>query len=235
MARERPEPKPEGAPAYMAQFTALMTILLAFFITMLTLGQARTSQYKSSGFGYIKNAFGTGGGVGLLPFWRSMMKKYPKINKNTQDSKDARFLGYMKGSFQSDRFDADGIGGTEVEKRGYSIRITSDVMFDPGRLVLTSDARAFLDRMAGVFANLPNHVLTACCYSSTGDSKKDHTLAAERAAVIARYLEEQGRIPRHRIRSVGYAHERYIGPHRNKKAQQATVFLVRKVSERRRI
>ena len=232
MPVKRRKPKAEGAPAYMAQFTALMTILLAFFICLLTVGQDRVSNYKKTGYGYIRNAFGSKGGVGLLPFWRSVMKRYPKVRKKKEEP-DAEFLGYMKGAFHADEFDADGISGADMEHRGSSIKIFTNIQFSGDRVALTAEAQVFLDRLAAVFVNLPDYVLTACCYSSTGgDVDKDRMLAAERAILIVRYLKDSGGVPVSRMRSAGYAHDYYLAPLDKGQTKEAVVFLVRKVARK---
>jgi hypothetical protein len=56
-----------GAPAYMAQYTALMTLLLAFFILLNVLSESKESGFKD-GIGQIRNAFGQVGGLGIFSY-----------------------------------------------------------------------------------------------------------------------------------------------------------------------
>ena len=69
---KRPEPPKESmAPAYFVQYSALWCLLLAFFITLLTLGSQKTAKFKV-GMGFLRDAFGFYGWLGFLPYWRKL-------------------------------------------------------------------------------------------------------------------------------------------------------------------
>lgn len=223
----RDPPPPDGAPAYMAQYTALMTILLAFFICMLTMGQQKASQYKKEGLGYIKNAFGAKGGLGIMPFWKTMMSGYPKVSADVE-GKDSGIQAYTKGSFASGSFDADGILRTEVQDRGYSVRIMTPITFDGENLIINKEARMFLDRTGGVFSSMEDNVVTVACYESSGQPERDRMIAAKRAVILVRYLQERCNVPLDRVRGIGYAHSRYLGEMDVGTKSQSVMFFIRK-------
>jgi chemotaxis protein MotB len=52
-------PCPEGIPAWMATFSDLVTLLLTFFVLLLSFAKTETAKYNSA-FGSIRNAFGGG-------------------------------------------------------------------------------------------------------------------------------------------------------------------------------
>ena len=234
---KKKEKEEEGAPAYMAQYTALMTILLAFFITMLSMGQNRVSKYNNIGLGYFRDSFGLGinmkGGIGILPLWKSVMPHEPDV----QESKDVpldekNLLGYLKGAFEAERMDSDTLLGTELQDYGYYVAVPSDVKFADGKANLGVNARKSLDRVGGVFYNLSGFIITVCCYDGTGAEETRQAVAAKRAAVVVRYLETKCGVPRERLHAVGFAHDRYLESAKDSNAGQILQFVVRKKYER---
>ncbi len=227
--RKREKPQEEGAPAYMAQYTALMTILLAFFICMLTLGDEKAAKYKKEGFGYIKDSFGLSGGLGLLPYWKAIMKKFPEYGEFDQD-KDKDLLGYVKGSFESEELDAEGILKVDLQNWGYRVKIPTPITFAEDDVLLSRNVLGFLDRVGGVLYNLTNHMVTACCYETRGsDDGMNQIISARRAAAITSYLKDRCGVPGDRLNYVGYSSSRYLGSSEDAEIKQGTVFFVRKI------
>lgn len=231
MAKKKDPPEEDGAPAYMAQFTALMTILLAFFICMLTMGQQKASQYKKQGYGFIKNAFGAKGGLGLMGYWRTVQKNFPKVPESVPEDDDG-MQAYVKGAFTSGAFDAEEISRTDVQNRGYSIRIITPVIFDKDSAALSIESRKYLERVGGILSNMDEHMLTVSCYQSTGNPVKDRLIAAKRAAVVVRYLQDRCNVPPGRLRGIGYAHSKYLGDLGDNMKNQAVMFFIRKKARR---
>ncbi|OVE76283.1 hypothetical protein BVX97_01570 [bacterium E08(2017)] len=233
MGKARKPPEEEGAPAYMAQYTALMTILLAFFICMLTMGEEKASEFQSRGMGYIKDAFGLKGGLGLLNYWKAIMRKFPETRYDEEKDKDRHLLGYQKGAFQAEQLDAEGILKMEMQDWGYSVRIKTPLTIGEKSVVLDKEARSFLDKVGGVFYNLPGYVITACCYESRNeDNEENLRKASKSAATVTAYLEGKCGIPRERLNSIGYSSSRYLGDNGNSNPDQGVVFFIRKEASR---
>lgn len=215
--------KEEGAPAYMIQFTSLMTILLAFFICMLTMGKEKTSEYKT-GFGYVRDAFGFSGGVGMLSFWKAVMSSYPRA-KESDDGKARNLLGFRKGAFTKGRFEADESTKLTHHERSRTVQISSPILFPPGSSHIDEAASKFLDQLGSVFLTTPEQIVTVCSYQDHGAPDPDIRIASRRATAVSRYLVAQCKLPRDRIHSVGFSHTRYLGDIED---NQATLFLVRR-------
>ncbi len=63
-----------GAPKYIISYSAMVTILLAFFIILQRLAEERQSGYEAAGIGPFKNAFNSTGLPGLLSGWREALQ-----------------------------------------------------------------------------------------------------------------------------------------------------------------
>lgn len=230
--KKREPPAEEGAPAYMAQFTSLMTILLAFFIVMLTMGQEKASRYNMEGFGLIRDsAFGLrGGGLGVLNYMRAVLQGNPDIDaaRRGAETPEDSHLGHVRGDFDRDQMDAEGIVHTEIQDWGHSVRVATPIAFADGGWMLSSEGRQFLDKIGDVLYNLEGYQVTVACYEAAGaDPRAARMAASRRALAVVNYLERQKRVPRDMLRAVGYSDPRYMAFGDEIPAQK-TAFFVRK-------
>ncbi len=197
--------KPKGSPAYMGQYASLMTILLAFFIIMLTLGQNRVAQFKV-GVGLIRNMVGLTGGSGVLDFWRTVRRPAaPRVFTDESEDPDARLLGY-----ESDFADSYSLGGSGVESISFlalrdTLHLQSPIRFEPGQIRVSRESQSALDHAAALLYSFPEHRIVGIVrvHAPPGDAVEERRLAARRAAWLTRHLVEHGRIPAGRIRSLG--------------------------------
>jgi outer membrane protein OmpA-like peptidoglycan-associated protein len=223
MAKKKKAPA-EGAPLYMGQYASLMTILLAFFISMLSLGNEKAASFEE-GLGLVQTIFNLDAGNGLLEFIRVMMPAKPEADEEAIEQ-DRFFLGYNKGRFQQRRFDLDNVSDAEMRYLKQVVRVATPITFDPAETVIKASDRDFLDRFANVLRNMPERSVTVACYSFTGSGGADQALAAQRAAAIVRYLMDYGRINPDRLLPMGYSESRYFGDAVPADSDQATLFLV---------
>lgn len=230
--KKRDAPKEDGAPAYMAQFTSLMTILLAFFIVMLTMGQEKASRYNMEGFGLIRDsAFGLkGGGLGVMSYMRAALRGHPDVLRASEESPDDRHFGYVRGEFDREQMDAEGIVRTEMQDWGNSVRIATPVVFAADGWTPDPESRQFLDKIGDVLYNLKGYRVTVSCYEAAGaDPQAARMTAARRALAVANYLERQKRVPRAMLRAIGYSDPRYMALAEGERPPQKTVLFVRKI------
>lgn len=208
--RQPEEKKPAGAPAYMTQYTALMTILLAFFIVMLTLGQDRVAQYKV-GVGLIQDMFSMkGGGMGVLPFWRSLTRGVPDVPADVEDAPDAALLGYYDDSISSINLAISGMRNVLLEDMNNTFRFKAPLGYDEDQIRVSSAYSSALEHVAAVLYALDGYQITVCVVVKGDDKQANRVLAARRAAWLMRYLIEFGRLNPVRVRSAGYGDARYL-------------------------
>ncbi len=219
--KEKPE---EGAPAYMGQFASLMTIMLAFFIALLSLGTEKAATFRDA-LGSVQTAFGADAGIGVLSFVKMLMPGRPAVEMDsTGDEK--LFLGYTKGTFQQQRFSLDHIADTELQSLKRIVRVSTPIRFAPADTAIDSAGQVFLDRFAGMLRGMPERNVTVSCYSSTASGAADQVIAARRAAAVVRYLIENGGIEPERLLPMGYSEVRYLGDVAAHDPEQATLFFI---------
>ena len=203
MKRPPPEKKKAaGAPAYMAQYTALMTILLAFFILMLTMGQDRVAGFKE-GIGQIKNLIEMTGGRGVLDFWQSMRK--PGLPKMLQEKEEpgANLIGYEEKAVDQFSLDSSSINKINFIDERQTLRLRSSIRFEPGQMRMDRQTQYALDQAVATIYSMQDFHVVVCALVDTGRPEADRLLAAQRAAWLVRHITTHAQIPRDRIRALG--------------------------------
>lgn len=195
--------KPAGAPAYMGQYTALMTILLAFFILMLTMGHEKSAGFKE-GVGQIKNLIEMTGGRGVLDFWRSMRNPgLPKMTTTKGADPEAMLIGYEQDTLDHFSLDASNIKKIDFLDERQTLRLKSSIRFETGRVRVARNSQLALDQAVATLYSLRNYNVVVCVMVDTGEPEADRLLAAQRAAALVRHIAAQAQIPWDRIRALG--------------------------------
>ncbi len=233
MKLEKPQ-EPEGAPAYFVQYAALWCIMLAFFVVLLTLGHDRTDAYKT-GIGYIRDAFGLKGGLGMLDFWRKATEGQGDAKPTTaKPPEDGDLIGHFRGMLWKEGLSSISILRTEFDDLGVRITVDTPIEFAPDDAVLNRRTQDFLNRIGTVIYNLPDCIVAVNSYAhGRGSDEQDLLLAAERSTAIARYLQGPCRIPPRRVESLAYSHERYLAPLGESQTNQAVQLAIRKIKKGR--
>jgi outer membrane protein OmpA-like peptidoglycan-associated protein len=206
MSRKKRERKPKaamGAPAYMAQYAALMTILLAFFILLLTMGREKVAEFKD-GTGMIRNLVKLTGGSGVMDFWRSMRQPALPAQANpAEDAPEAMLIGYEADALDQFSLDVDGMDSVDFLDLSKTLRLRSSIRFEPGRIRVDRDSQFALDQAIAMLYALRQYQVVVGVMVDTGNPEEDRMLAAQRAAWLTRHITENAQVSRDRIRAVG--------------------------------
>lgn len=217
MAKNIEPPEEEGAPAYMSQYTALMMLLLAFFIAMLaqcSFGPPLAGMRE--GLGGIRNAFGAQAGWGILPFIsqadKTLKKFYPRVDQLKEEDRKRVLIAHARNSMLRNAIIRDDWMSINPLARAKSLRVTTPIEFAEGQAALQPDDMVFIERMGGVLQSDPSlSLVIRALVADHRDPAAAELLAAQRAAAIARYLRDVSGVSSGRVRAVGYAFDRYLG------------------------
>ncbi len=203
------KPDEGGAPAYMGLFTSLMTVLLAFFILMVSMADSQDAGFYH-GVGSVQNTYGVKGGLGVMNFARKAGDKgmlgVSEENEDTNATKQLLFEPEGDGGLGT--VDVDGIN--EVEK-GVYISVFIPHTFEKGstRLDPNSKLADYLKKMSIGFLSVKEDIVIRTYAEDGGNKTENQLLATKRANSIMKFLHSKG-ISYSRLTSTGYNYDRYF-------------------------
>lgn len=216
MARKEECKCPDGLPGWLATFADLMSLLLTFFVLLLSFSNQDVQKFRDM-MGSIKDAFGVQIQRKQADYIAFSPTRYER--KDIKLDKDTKVLLGMvlklKAVLDEDEFLKKNVEVTS-DDNGVLIRVGSGVMFDPGGAVLKPKAYPILNEVIKI---LKENNFDLVVRGHTDDrpvrSKKfpsNWELSAARAAAAVRYIIQKGGINPSRIKAVGYADTRPLVP-----------------------
>ena len=199
-----PESKNEP-PKYIVAYSAMMTILLAFFIMLNSLATVREYGLKGAGLGLFRMSFNS---LGLPGFLTGGRKPVGLNSPGGKHQPEAEITEGDAGKEQDGRL-------IEPDKRDIKDMLTA-VLKTHNRVVLPLDIR-YGDRLnreskkrlaeiARLIRQSDSEVLV-CATIPQGSRGERHPWydASMWALLVAKYLCHQGKVPAHRVTAIGYA------------------------------
>jgi chemotaxis protein MotB len=207
MSIEVEEDKPAGAPGWMTTFADLMSLLLTFFVLLLSFSNTEVVKFRELA-GSMREAFGLKSELALsdMPSGESILPEHdakegegegPQVDELEQELRDAMAETQTPGEALKRLED-----GTIV------LQLEGDLMFGSGDARLNPRALPVLSIIAGklrateysldIVGHTDDVPIATAVYPSNWE------LSAARAGQAVRYLTEQGVEPR-RLRAIGQA------------------------------
>jgi len=146
---------PAPAPAWLTTFSDLMSLLLTFFVLLLSFSTTKTSDFKKA-IGSLQGALGVLAGDPILT---SPVKLEVPIAKGDV-TKPRQSMRKAKAAIDTLVKKAGQQGEVEVQmgKAGITIRIRDRALFDSGKAGIKPDMLPLLNKIGNVIARLPNPV-----------------------------------------------------------------------------
>ncbi|MFH1912845.1 MAG: flagellar motor protein MotB [Pseudomonadota bacterium] len=215
---QEPPPDP-GLPPWMATFADMMTLLLCFFVLLLSFAEQSEQKYRDA-LGSLQGAFG----VRELRTVSDTMAQFDTsqsakemVDRISPD--DRLLLGVImriKSLMENeDRMVQEGTG-VSADRDGVVFSADSAMLFRPGTAELSPGADRVLDRVIDV---LKEYQLSLVVRGHTDDRPvstvkfpSNWELSSARAAVALDYILRKGGIDINRAKAVGYADTRPAVP-----------------------
>lgn len=202
--------QPQGAPDWMVTFADMMTLLLCFFVILVSMSELKQDRKFKKVMESIRHAFGYEGGLGTVPTDVAPEVSLLKILQEITIPDDIRHIGDAR----DPGIEEKDIRVTDV-RPGYKLVLGGLVQFErfsdqllPGRERVVF---AFADKIKGLtnIVEIIGHTTREEVPVESGFKSKDD-LALARTARIRDLLVEQGLDPR-RLRLVSVAdHEPFV-------------------------
>ncbi|MGE4552873.1 MAG: flagellar motor protein MotB [Desulfovibrionaceae bacterium] len=207
--RRRREADPD--PGWTLTLADMMTLLLCFFVLLLTLSQVDRQRYEAMSSVMARAMGGKAApqaagapAPGAPPASLADAAAAPRRNLFELQLELAARIG-------EDRTHVD--LAMRTDPYGVAIRLGDELLFDSGSAELKPGAEALLSRLAGPLADSPYHLEveghTDDVPIHAGAFPSNWELSAARAAAVARYLMDHG-LDRTRVKVVGLADTRPV-------------------------
>ena len=213
-------PGDEGLPPWMATFADMVTLLLCFFVLLLSFAEQSETKYRDA-LGSIKGAFG----VREVRAVTEQLSMFDTTSKETEElasriSHDERLLlgVVMRIKSMLDEEDIELKEGTGVsaDRDGVIFSVKAAALFQPGSADLAPESSQILDKVIKI---LKDYKLSIVVRGHTDDRPvstsrypSNWELSAARSAVALNYIITNGGIEINRAKAVGYADTRPAVP-----------------------
>lgn len=211
--REKKQQPPAGSPAWMVTFSDLMTLLLTFFVLLLSMAII-DEQRKMVALGSIVGTFGP-----TPKTENHLAKRDERVSREVGPMNDVKDLELLKPLLYEDA--RDDIRFME-NKLIQIVSISTDVLFESGQTKLSLRGREIMGLIAPVLRDLP-HPLLLAGHTSTlrdelgtryldyqpkeGELDPSWKLSLGRALAVYQVLREHG-VPTGRMRVEGFGDTR---------------------------
>lgn len=209
------KPPDEGLPPWLATFADMMSLLLCFFVLLLSFANQDLANFRTL-MGSIKDAFGVqverpdADYAALSP--TAIERKGLKMSADQKEMVD--LVMNLRAIIDEDS-ELKRSAGAFAEEEGVVVRVQSAFLFDPGKAVLKPGSEKVLDE---VVKTLKEHNFGCVIRGNTDDREQTSSLyptgwelSAARAAAALRYIVDQGISPLH-LKAIGYADTRPLVP-----------------------
>lgn len=220
-----------GLPAWMATFSDLVTLLLTFFVLLLSFAKTETAKYEAA-LGSIRNAFGGNvlkfGNViqpgkspddkptmmesadPIRPFPIEFLTTEGFLDKHEMNRNSEEDLKMMRSDLMA--YDLSGMVTLYESPEGAYMRLKDKIFFKEGSTEIESISSESFDKMVNLLSSEDWVVFVEGHASlgevTTGDRKSDaYNLSAARSTAVTRYLIQKGVSP-NRISTVFYGDSR---------------------------
>lgn len=235
LQRDIQEEEDPGAPAWMATFADMSTLLLTFFVLLLSFANMDAQKFREM-LGSVKDAFGVQ--KETVGYFQAKSTEVFDISagadaKEADEGKSREEILSMEQALSVLQALFEGVGeGVEVvmeEEVGVTVRVDGKLLFPSGEAEFRPGAEAVLDRVANLLQKytFDLYILghTDSVPIQTPRFPSNWELSSARAAAALRYMVKH-RIDPQRLVAVGFADSRpiasndtYEGRSRNRRVE----------------
>ena len=208
--KKKQEECEEGAPGWMVSYGDLMSLLLTFFVLLLSFSSMQESKFQSA-MASIKKA------LGALPKSSGMQSKMTMFNEQQQRDADEMIDEVMEMKVKISEQDLDDQVKVTLTEKGAHIIISDPMLFDLGSNRLRSGVIPALDVVAELISGNDDTEIVVEGHTDnwpirSSDFPSNWELSAARALSVVKYFAFQKNFEPGRFAAVGYGEYRPLKP-----------------------
>jgi chemotaxis protein MotB len=197
----------EGAPAWVVTFGDLMSLLLCFFVLMLSFSDMDRKKYKIVS-GSLKNAFGIQRKVPTFesPKGQKMIAREFEQTIILTRIED-EIINQIKTELKSNIKSAEDLVDVKVSENQITIRLMGETTFDTGKAEIKPQFKQFLFKIGSILNKSPGEVIIAGHTDNVplhgGRFRSNLGLSIARAGSVAEFLLQNTDIEPDRVSTMG--------------------------------
>lgn len=207
-------PPEEGLPPWMATFADMVTLLLCFFVLLLSFSNQDAQTFKML-MGSVQEALGVqreDRTATAIPYAQRGFQESTTMKEQRAFAElGAKMSKYLRAR------DLNNVARVSKEKSGVMLRISNNFLFNPGSAKMMPEASVVMD---GIIQQMQDHPDFNVIIRGHTDSEypegnlyaTNWELSAARAAACLRYILEHSDIHPERMKAVGYASAKPLLP-----------------------
>lgn len=207
MAR-RPKKSDPGAPSWMVTFSDMVTLLLTFFVLLLSMANMDKVKFKDAASS-IRGAFGVMSGSNPTSVSPPSVVEFAPI----EDDYMARLYQKVQATMARLKLDRE---IELVKDRGAVIlRVKDSILFAAGGATLKPEAHPVLAKVAELVRPLPLSLRIEGHSDDTPTANGDFSnwdLSVARSIAVLKFLGKENLLPLDRMSSVGYGEQKPLVP-----------------------
>lgn len=213
MAKE-PECPPPGLPMWMATYSDLVTLLLTFFVLLLTMASMDPTKFVQAKTS-IQDAFGWSTKAAPVPFSIPVLPSQPK-SSFTPIPRQApvQYFKRIKTDLEMTKLDAK-VDAIQKDNDSIILRIHESVLFEKGKATLDPTAHPILRKVADIIRPLPMTLRIEGHTDSAfiaGGAQTNWDLSVARAVAVMGFYQRGNIFPLDRMSAIGYGDARPLVP-----------------------
>lgn len=208
---------PKGAPAWMTTYSDLVTLLLTFFVLLLSMASmdpVRFTEASSS----LKDAFGMHNEPAHVEFAIPVLPSPPITPYSPiQQQTTQKVYEKIKSQIDSRRLD-NNVGVINNDDESIILRINDSVLFGRGESRISPKSYSILRTIADIIRPLPMDLRIEGHTDDipVSESKLSNwDLSVDRSVAVMRFFTQSDLMPLDRMSSVGYGPNRPVVPNRD--------------------
>ncbi len=208
---------PAGAPAWMVTYSDLVTLLLTFFVLLLSMASMDPVKFTKASSS-IKDAFGVHASPSHIEFAIPILPSPPITTFSPiQEQTSKKLYEKIKAQIESLRLKED-VAVLKRDDGSIVLRVKESILFKPGQAKISLTSYPALRTIADIINPLPmslrieGHTDDA---RIAGNSFANWDLSVDRSVSVLRFFSQSDLLPLDRMSSVGYGKDRPLVPNKD--------------------
>ena len=223
MAKRKKEDKQKaGSPEYMLTYGDMMTLLLCFFVMLLSMSSIDEAKFHVAASSF-QNAFsGVLKDFPTIPIHKEILK--PRLGGDEQNKRMAiqaarEIMEVIK------KEELDEAIKVEVTAKGIAIKVSDPMLFDVGKADIKPYFAGMLSEIFRIIDKIPDNEIRIEGHTDntpihTRDFPSNWELSTARAVNVIKFLHTKGGLHPSRLSAVGYGEYRPVVPNTTSENKQ---------------